>query len=139
MDMKKQVPRLRWLLSLGLLVLTASAFSQVQPLACSLVKEGSFEIHDPKEGKWVITRKSGVQREENDQLGLTIEYLTEWIDECSYRLLLYKVIRNDSRIEMDASLQLIVEILEVKPSTYIHETTSWRTGKYKTEEVRIIK
>ncbi|MBL7852712.1 MAG: hypothetical protein JNN04_17540 [Cyclobacteriaceae bacterium] len=137
--MKWHIPCLCGLISLGLLVLAFPAFSQVQPSACSAIKEGTFEIHDHKEGKWVITRKAGVQREENEQLGLIVEYLTEWIDECSYRLLPYKVIRNDSKIEMDASLKLIVEILEVKPNTYIHETTSWRTGKFKTEEVRIIK
>lgn len=113
--------------------------AQVQPGSCALVKEGKFEIHDKKTGVSVITRKGGIQREENAQLGVVIEYLTEWIDECSFRLIPFKVIRNDNNLELDADMKLVVEIVEIREGVYIQETTAWATGQYETEEVRIIR
>lgn len=113
--------------------------AQVKPGSCALVKEGKFEIHDKKTGVSVITRKAGIQREENAQLGVVIEYLTEWIDECSFKLVPFKVIRNDNNLELDADMKLVVEIVEIREGVYIQETTAWATGQYETEEVRIIR
>jgi hypothetical protein len=113
--------------------------AQVQPGGCAVVKEGKFEIHDKKTGVSVITRKGGIQREENEQLGVVVEYLTEWIDECSFRLVPFKVIRNDNNLELDADMKLVVEIVEIREGVYIQETTAWATGQFETEEVRIIR
>lgn len=116
-----------------------AGFSQVQPAVCASVKEGKFEIQDKKTGLSVITRKNGIQREENEQLGVVIEYLTEWIDDCTFRLVPFKVVRNDNNLELDADMKLVVEIIEVREGVYIQETTAWATGQYETEEVRIIR
>ena len=113
--------------------------AQVQTVRCTSVKEGKFEIHDKKTGVSVITRKGGIQREENEKMGVIIEYLTEWIDECSFRLVPFKVVRNDNNLQLEGDLKLVVEIIEIREDVYIQETTAWATGQYETEEVRIIR
>lgn len=115
------------------------ALGQVQPAQCTSLKEGRFEIHDKKNGVSVITRKGGIQREENEQLGVVIEYLTEWIDECSFRLVPFKVIRNDNNLDLDGDLKITIEIVEIRENMYIQATTAWTTGQYETEEVKIIR
>lgn len=110
-----------------------------QQPACTVVKEGRFEIHDKINGVSVITRKGGVQREENEKLGVVVEYLTEWLDECTFRLVPFKVVRNDNNLDMDGDLKLEVEIVEIREDTYVQVTTSWVTGQNETEEVKIIK
>jgi len=141
MTMKYIHSRLRWLMLVGTVSLLGSftGEAQVQPGVCTAVKEGRFEIHDKKTGISVITRKGGIQREENEQLGVVIEYLTEWIDECSFRLVPFKVVRNDNHLELDSDMKLVVEIIEVREGMYIQETTAWATGQYETEEVKIIR
>lgn len=131
----------RWLIIAAFLGFAGAleSHAQVQPGSCALVKEGKFEIHDKKSGVSVITRKGGIQREENEQMGVVIEYLTEWIDECSFRLIPFKVVRNDNNLELDADMKLVVEIVEIRENTYIQETTAWATGQYETEEVKIIR
>lgn len=125
--------------SLALVGLVQVAFAQVQPAKCTALKEGRFEIHDKKNGVSVITRKGGIQREENEQMGVVIEYLTEWIDECSFRLVPFKVIRNDNNLELDSDLKITIEIVEIRENMYIQATTAWATGQYETEEVKIIR
>lgn len=110
-----------------------------QPASCGTVKEGKFEIHDKKEGTSVITRKSGVQHEENEMMGVVVEYLTEWLDECTFRLVPYKVLRNDYDLDLDNDLKLEIEIVEVYDKMYIQVTTSMVTGQTETELVKIIK
>ncbi len=142
MGMKTVRRCLRGLVMAGILWLSFPAtesVAQIQPGACSAVKEGKFEIHDKKTGVSVITRKGGIQREENEQLGVVVEYLTEWIDECSFRLVPFKVVRNDNNLELDADMKLVVEIIEIREGVYIQETTAWATGQYETEEVKIIR
>ncbi|MBL7846017.1 MAG: hypothetical protein JNL40_01015 [Cyclobacteriaceae bacterium] len=109
------------------------------PSGCVSLKEGKFEIHDKVNGVSVITRKGGVQREENEKLGVVVEYLTEWLDECTFRLVPFKVVRNDNNLDMDGDLKLEVEIVEIREDTYVQITTSWVTGQNETEEVKIIK
>ena len=87
----------------------------------------------------VDTRKAGIQREENEELGIVVEYLTEWIDACTYRLVPFKVIRNDNKLDMDGDLKLIIEIIEIKEDSYTQITTSLVTKKNETETVKIIK
>jgi hypothetical protein len=130
---------LRWFFVAMCVSATLGVCAQGQPANCSSLKEGRFEIHDKKTGISVITRKAGVQREENEQMGVVVEYLMEWIDECSFRLLPFKVIRNDNNLELDGDLKLVVEIVEIRDSVYIQETTAWATGQFETEEVRIIR
>ena len=113
--------------------------AQAQQPVCTGVKEGKFEIHDKVNGVSLITRKGGVQREENEQMGVVVEYLTEWLDECTFRLVPFKVIRNDNKLDLDDDLKLEVEIVEVHDGHYVQITTSWVTGQNETEHVNMIK
>jgi hypothetical protein len=103
------------------------------------LKEGKFEVVNDEGIVWQITRKAGIQREENEAMGVTVEYLVEWIDDCTFRLLPYKVIRNDARLELGDDFKFIVEIVEIGDSTFVQETTVWKTGQYIVAEVKIIK
>jgi hypothetical protein len=119
---------------------TGTIFGQVQPTNCATVKEGKFEIEDSENGGvWMITRKAGVQREENESAGISVEYLIEYIDDCTFRLLPYNIIRNDARLELGGDAKFIVEIVEILDDTYIQETTVWKTGQYISAEVKIIR
>lgn len=110
-----------------------------QPAACEKLKEGKFQIEDKVNGTSLITRSHGVQREENEQLGIVVEYLTEWLDACTFRLVPFKVIRNDNKLDMDGDLKLEIEIVEISDSTYTQITTAWATGQNETEVVKIIR
>lgn len=129
---------MRFSLVFVVILTVAHAYGQQQPV-CSVVKEGRFEIHDKISGVSVITRKGGIQREENEQMGVVVEYLTEWLDECTFRLVPFKVIRNDNKLDLDDDLKLEVEIVEVHDTHYVQITTSWVTGQNETEQVKIIK
>lgn len=72
-------------------------------------------------------------------MGIVVEYLTEWLDDCSFRLVPFKVIRNDNNLDMDGDLKLEVEIVEISDSTYTQITTAWATGQNETEVVKIIR
>ncbi len=116
---------------------TFSAFSQLP--GCVKLKEGKFQIEDKINGVSIITRAGGIQREENEQMGIIVEYLTEWLDPCTYRLVPFKVIKNDKNLDMDSDLKLEIEIVEIRDGSYTQITTSWATGQNETEEVKIIK
>lgn len=123
-----------------LLASTGAVFGQVQPTTCPTVKEGNFEIEDFENGGvWKITRKAGVQREENESIGVAVEYLIEWIDDCTFRLLPYNILRNDARLELGGDTKFIVEIVEILDSAYVQETTVWKTGQYISVEVKIVR
>ena len=107
--------------------------------ACEKLKEGKFQIEDKENGVFIITRKAGIQREENEELGIVVEYLTEWTDACTYRLVPFKVIRNDNKLDMDGDLKLIIEIVEIREDSYTQITTSFVTKKNETQTVKIIK
>ena len=130
-------------LSLGSLMLVLICMSgpvmAQQQSVCASVKEGKFEIHDKKVGTSVIIRKGGVQHEENEMMGVVVEYLTEWLDECTFRLVPYKVIRNDNELDLNEDLKLEIEIVEVYDKMYIQVTTSMVTGQTETELVKIVK
>jgi hypothetical protein len=131
-----------WCAALGLafLMIGTCALAQMPaPSACEKLKEGKFQIEDKESGVSIITRKAGIQREENEELGIVVEYLTEWIDPCTYRLVPFKVIRNDNKLDMDGDLKLIIEIIEIKEDSYTQITTSFVTKKNETEIVKIIK
>lgn len=125
------------ILSLFILLGAISTFSQIP--GCEKLKEGKFQIEDKVNGVSIITRASGIQREENEQLGIIVEYLTEWLDPCTYRLVPFKVIKNDNNLNMDGDLKLEIEIVEIREGSYIQITTAWATGQNETEEVKIIK
>lgn len=119
-------------------IIIAQSMAQQGP-ACGEVKEGKFQFHDKTDGTSIITRSRGVQRVENEKLGIVVEFLTEWLDDCTFRLVPYKVIRNDNNLDMEGDLKLEIEIVEISDSTYTQITTAWATGQNRTEVVKIIR
>ncbi len=124
-------------LSAFILLGASSTFSQIP--GCEKLKEGKFRIEDKVNGVSIITRAGGIQREENEQQGIIVEYLTEWLDACTFRLIPFQVIKNDNNLNMDGDLKLEIEIVEIREGSYIQITTAWATGQNETEEVKIIK
>lgn len=130
----------RWLAFIALTVLAETAFAQLPAASCVVLKEGKFQADNFEgPGVWDITRKAGVQKEVNEAIGVAVEYLIEWIDDCTFRLLPLNVIRNDARLELGGDTKFIVEIVDVSDSTYIQETTVWKTGQYIDVEVKIVR
>lgn len=131
---------LRWLACIALTILAEAAFGQLPAATCVALKEGKFQVDNFEgPGVWDITRKAGVQKEVNDAIGVSVEYLIEWIDDCTFRLLPMNVIRNDARLELGGDTKFIVEIVDVSDSTYLQETTVWKTGQYIDVEVKILR
>lgn len=131
----------RWALCFSLLVCFEAALAQLPAASCARLKEGKFQSDDILNGGgiWDITRKNGIQKEVNEAMGVAVEYLIEWIDDCTFRLLPMNVIRNDARLELGGDAKFIVEIVEVTDSTYVQETTVWKTGQYVDVEVKILR
>ena len=141
MKHKPPFSKQNWHIVLSFALLVGPCAMAQMPAAseCEKLKEGKFQVEDKENGVSIITRKAGIQREENEELGIVVEYLTEWIDACTYRLVPFKVIRNDNKLDMDGDLKLIIEIIEIKEDSYTQITTSLVTKKNETETVKIIK
>jgi len=123
-----------------LVVVVTAAFAQLPAASCVPLKEGKFETEPLEDGGvWEIVRKSGIQKETNDALGVSVEYLIEWIDDCTFRLLPLNILRNDPGLELGGDTKFIVEIVEVSDSSYMQETTVWKTGQYIDVEVKILR
>jgi len=117
----------------------SSNFGLGQPPDCKKLKEGKFKLETDYAGVTVITRKGDIQREENEKYGMITEDKIEWINECTYRLIPFKVIKNDSKIDLTTDMKFEMEIIEVKPDSYVQKTTSRLTGQSLTNEIKIIK
>lgn len=113
------------------------AAAQVQ--GCEKLKDGKYEIYDPEEGLSTITRKDGIQREENNLQGIIVEYLIEWLNPCTFRLVPFKVIKNENNLDMEADLKLLIEIVEIREDMYVQITYSAVTNKSEVEEVKFVK
>jgi hypothetical protein len=109
-----------------------------QTLECKTLKEGKFKLENQGSGLTLITRTGDIQREENDQYKIITEDKIEWINECTYRLIPYKVIKNESGIDMSIDLKLEIEIIKINKDSYIQRTTSRVTSKSLEAEVKII-
>jgi hypothetical protein len=113
--------------------------SMGQTLDCKKLKEGKFKLDNETSGVTLITRTGDIQREENEKYGIITEDKVEWINECSYKLTPYKVIKNDSKIDFSTDMKLEIEIIEIKADSYVQKTTSRLTGQSRTVEIQIIK
>lgn len=119
-------------------ILASSAFGQ--SLDCKKLKEGKFRIEDPGgSGITIITRTRNIQREENEDFKIITEDKIEWINHCTYRLIPYKVIKNEGTLDLSTDLKLEIEIIKINADSYIQRTTSRLTGKSLEAEVKIVK
>lgn len=111
-----------------------------QVLDCSKVKIGKFEQDTEMVGLTIITRTEDIQREENEKYGIIMEYKIVWGDSCSYTLTPYKVVKNESNLDITTDLKLKIKILEIKDDFYTQRTTSQLIrGFSRTGEIKILK
>jgi len=110
-----------------------------QSLDCKKLKEGKFKLEDEVSGVTIITRTSDIQREENEKYGIISEDKIEWINDCTFRLIPYKIIKNDSKIDFSTDMKLEIEITEIREGSYMQKTTSRLTGQSLSKEVKMIK
>jgi hypothetical protein len=106
---------------------------------CNDVRTGRFLLRDKISGETTIYRTEWIQREENDKFGIITEDSVKWINDCTYTLIPYRVIKNNSKIPIETDFKLQIEIVEVKEKSYRQKTTSLITGEIFTNEVMIVK
>ena len=87
----------------------------------------------------MITRTETIQREENEEYGIITEDKIEWINDCTFKLIPYRVIKNDNKIDFSTDYKLEVEIILIKETSYIQKTTSRLNGVSLEKEIIIIK
>ncbi len=104
------------------LLLSISIYSQ-QP-NCSSFKEGYFKMQDSINGVWAIHRVGSVQIEYSQKTKVKIELGVEWIDKCTYTLVLNKVLEGATNYPTDVGLVLKVEILETSEKSYVQRTST---------------
>ena len=120
----------------GLLV---SLTSMAQSLNCNSLKTGKFRLEDPISGTTLITRMDSIQREENLKYGIISEDKIQWVDDCTFRLIPYRVLKNESKIDFSIDYKLEVQILSIKENSYTQRTTSRLNGVSREKEISIIK
>lgn len=92
-----------------------------QSIDCKKIKTGKFKSGDEKNGYTIITRTGLIQREQNDKYGIITEDTIEWLSDCKFKIIMGRVIKNDSKIDISVDMKFEVEIL-VTPK-YRAETT----------------
>ena len=110
-----------------------------QNLNCKSLKTGKFKLESEQSGVTMITRTETIQREENEEYGIITEDKIEWINDCTFKLIPYRVIKNDNKIDFSTDYKLEVEIILIKETSYIQKTTSRLNGVSLEKEIIIIK
>ena len=110
------------------LLLTLSTGAFAQDLDCKNFKKGTFKLKtsNPETGDYIITRKGKKQIEYNELMALKIKFKVNWIDQCTYTLVYQKTLEDGGKVSATFSKKEVftVKILEVKPSSYIQETST---------------
>lgn len=122
-----------------ILLLFQATVTYSQATDCTKFREGKFKTADSRVGAIVISDRRGrFQTESTDALKLVIRFNITWQDNCTYTLTLDKILRNENKIDIPASLAVKVKILETLAGSYIQEVSSTITnGAYKTEVIKI--
>ena len=110
-----------------------------QPLDCYRLKEGRFRINDTRAGGVIVAeRKGGYQTESMEALKATVRFKITWTNDCSYKLTIDKVLRNENKVPFPADLNIMVRIIAILPNGYTQEATSSLTnGTYQSEVVKL--
>jgi hypothetical protein len=106
---------------------------------CRTIKTGKFQTLDERNGTTKILRTPFLQREENQKFGIITEDSIKWINDCVFQLVPWRVLQNDSKIDLTKDLQLQIEILEVNSNTYKQRTTSKLTGQARESLIKIVR
>ena len=112
---------------------------QAQKINCKSIRVGTFVSNDDVAGSTVITRTETMQREVNEKFGIITEDSVKWLNDCKYKLIKSRVIKNESKVPMELDLKLEIEILEVKQNSYVQRITSGVTGESMTFEIKRVK
>jgi len=117
----------------GLLAITVSA----QEKNCADIRVGNFKHIGELSGITLISRTETIQHEENIEFGIITEDSVKWINDCTFRLIPSRMIKNEGKLEMEVDMTLIVEveILRVDPKSYLQRMTSTLTGESVTTEI----
>ena len=122
-----------------LMLVLSSGLCFAQELKCKSLKIGKFKLEDEQSGVTIITRTETIQREENEKYGIITEDKIEWINDCTFKLIPYRVIKNDNKIDFSIDYKLEVEIISIKENSYIQRTTSRLNGVSREKEILITK
>jgi hypothetical protein len=107
-----------------------------QPADCFKFKEGKFRIADTRLGAITVAeRKGGYQTESSEALKTIIRFRINWQTDCNYTLTLDKIIRNENKIDIPASLRVQAKIIAVSGKSYTQEISSSITNGAYTVEV----
>ena len=95
-----------------------------QESECYKFKTGKFEIHSTRHGTTEIVRKRSKQVEYSEAAQLKLVYKVKWLDDCTYTLVLKKILQNPHDILLSKEVVLTVKIVQTKENSYWHKTTS---------------
>ncbi len=108
---------------LGLLIcLSTIAFGQ--ELECKKFKNGKFKLYDKHSGMTIIERKGSTQTEYGEAFKVKAQFKVKWLSDCSYTLVLKKVLENPNNLPFPEEMILTVKIIETKENSYIQQTSS---------------
>ena len=104
---------------------------------CADIRVGNFKHIGELSGITLISRTETIQHEENIEFGIITEDSVKWINDCTFRLIPSRMIKNEGKLEMEVDMTLIVEveILRVDPKSYLQRMTSTLTGESVTTEI----
>ena len=123
-------------LILSVLFIINLSILMAQNTNCSKFRNGKFSVSDEILGISYIERKGATQIETAPDIHIKAAFKVKWINECTYTLVLKKVIENPNKIDFPKDLILTVKIIETKENSYIQETSSNKYDMvYKSEMV----
>lgn len=127
---------MKQLILLAFLTLSTATFGQTKD--CRDFKNGKFKITDPIAGNSIVERKGSKQIEYGEDSELKIEFKVKWLDECTYKLQVKKILENPNNVLLPSDMVLTVEIIETTENSYRQISTSnLYEGVVESEMVRI--
>lgn len=105
----------------SLILISLSSYSQTKN--CKDFKNGKFTIFS-ENGNSTIERKGSKQIEYGEKSKLKILFTVNWVSDCTYTLILKKVVSNPSGIDFPKDMIVTVEIMETKQNSYVQKSTS---------------
>ena len=106
-------------------VILLSVFStglQAQERGCKSIRDGKFRVLSNEIGVTNISRSGNIQREDMPDIGVTMLFDVNWIDECTYTLKPKKILKGNPALLMK-NLVITVKVKELNKNSYIAETT----------------
>ncbi|WP_340067105.1 hypothetical protein [Ascidiimonas aurantiaca] len=100
-----------------LILITLSIFAAKAYSQCNNIKTGTFISVDSLAGKTTIQRNHSIQLEENETLGIKFIEKLKWIDDCSYVIYEFNVLRNKGKIS-NPSGNFIVSLEQINDSVF---------------------